>query len=78
VNTPPILLADEPTGNLDSKTGQEVLDLLVALNKRGRTIIMVTHSDDAAHMAGRVITIRDGTIVTDREGGMIWPVVAQA
>ncbi len=67
VNDPPIILADEPTGNLDSQTGREILGLLMALNKRGRTIIMVTHNDEAWSLASRVVTIRDRVIVADEE-----------
>ena len=63
VNAPPILLADEPTGNLDSKTGQDIMGLLNSLNKKGHTIIVVTHNTEAARAAQRVIYIRDGQIV---------------
>jgi putative ABC transport system ATP-binding protein len=63
VNKPSLLLADEPTGNLDSKTGREILDLFRDLSTRGNSIIMVTHEDDVAREAQRVIHIRDGKIV---------------
>ncbi len=63
VNKPSLLLADEPTGNLDSKTGREILDLFRELSDRGNSIIMVTHEDDVAREAQRVIHIRDGKIV---------------
>jgi putative ABC transport system ATP-binding protein len=63
VNKPSLLLADEPTGNLDSQTGREILDLFRELHSRGNSIIMVTHEDDVAHEAKRVIYIRDGKIV---------------
>ena len=63
VNKPSLLLADEPTGNLDSKTGREILDLFRELSDRGNSIIMVTHEDDVAQEAQRVIHIRDGKIV---------------
>ncbi len=63
VNRPSILLADEPTGNLDSQTGREILDLFHELHSRGNSIIMVTHEDDVAKEAQRVIHIRDGRIV---------------
>ncbi|MHB0971697.1 MAG: ABC transporter ATP-binding protein [Thermoanaerobaculia bacterium] len=63
VNGPSLLLADEPTGNLDSKTGREILDLFHDLSARGNSIIMVTHEDDVAREAQRVIHIRDGKIV---------------
>jgi putative ABC transport system ATP-binding protein len=62
VNKPSLLLADEPTGNLDSKTGREILDLFRDLHERGNSIIMVTHEDDVAQEAKRVIHIRDGRI----------------
>ena len=62
VNKPSLLLADEPTGNLDSQTGREILDLFRDLHSRGNSIIMVTHEDDVAQEAKRVIHIRDGKI----------------
>lgn len=62
VNEPPIILADEPTGNLDSKTGGEVLELLKELNGRGETIIMVTHDTNSARYADYTINIHDGQI----------------
>jgi len=63
VNRPPLILADEPTGNLDTKTGSKVLDMLETLHADGRTIVMVTHSEENAKRAGRIIEIRDGEIV---------------
>ena len=62
VNKPSLLLADEPTGNLDSQTGREILDLFRDLHARGNSIIMVTHEDDVAREAKRVIHIRDGKV----------------
>lgn len=63
VSNPKIILADEPTGNLDSKNGQEVMELLTELNKEGTTIVMVTHSQRDAGYAGRIINLFDGQIV---------------
>ena len=63
VNSPPILLADEPTGNLDSKTGKEIMDLLKSLNEEGQTIIMVTHNPENVAFSSRTIHLRDGKVV---------------
>jgi putative ABC transport system ATP-binding protein len=65
VASPKIVLADEPTGNLDSKNGKEVMSLLTELNKEGTTIIMVTHSQHDAEYATRVINLFDGQVVTE-------------
>lgn len=62
VNNPPIILADEPTGNLDSATGNEVMKLLTELNAEGRTVVMVTHNPDNAGFARRLIKVKDGRI----------------
>ena len=65
VNDPYIILADEPTGNLDSVTSDEIMEMLGRLNEAGKTIIMVTHEDDIAEHAKRIIRMRDGVIVDD-------------
>jgi putative ABC transport system ATP-binding protein len=65
VNKPSIILADEPTGNLDSKTGDEIMALFDNLHANGNTIIVVTHEPDIAEYAHRVVTIRDGVIASD-------------
>ncbi len=65
VNDPSIILADEPTGNLDSKTSYDIMDLFAKLHQAGNTIIMVTHEDDIAHYAHRIIRLRDGVVETD-------------
>jgi putative ABC transport system ATP-binding protein len=65
VNRPPIILADEPTGNLDTRTGAEIMKLLSALNRAGITVIMVTHSNDYAHHASRLIKLSDGHLVSE-------------
>jgi putative ABC transport system ATP-binding protein len=69
VNKPALLLADEPTGALDSKTGAEVMDLFDELHEQGLTIIMVTHEPHVAERAKRVITLSDGKIVSDKANG---------
>ncbi|MCE7991442.1 MAG: ABC transporter ATP-binding protein [Roseivirga sp.] len=65
VNDPSIILADEPTGNLDSKTSYDIMDLFADLHDKGNTIIMVTHEDDIAHYSHRIVRLRDGEIETD-------------
>ena len=65
VNNPSIILADEPTGNLDSKTSHDIMDLFQELHNGGNTIIMVTHEDDIAHCAHRIVRLRDGLIESD-------------
>lgn len=66
VNDPSIILADEPTGNLDSKTSYDIMDIFHKLHDNGNTIIMVTHEDDIAHYAHRIIRLRDGLVESDK------------
>jgi putative ABC transport system ATP-binding protein len=65
VERPSILLADEPTGNLDSKTGEEIITLIEALNRTGLTIVLVTHDPRIAAHAGRLLYMRDGRLLSD-------------
>jgi putative ABC transport system ATP-binding protein len=69
VNNPSIILADEPTGNLDSRTGEEIMTLLENLYLRGHTIVVVTHEEDIARNARRIVRLRDGLIESDEESG---------
>ena len=69
INDPPLILADEPTGNLDSVAAAEVMKILQGLNLEGRTILLVTHDDSIARYAGREIFLKDGSICSDRAGG---------
>jgi putative ABC transport system ATP-binding protein len=68
VNDPAVLLADEPTGNLDTTTSEEIMALFAQLNAEGRTIIMVTHDEEVADHAKRIIRVRDGLIASDSSG----------
>jgi putative ABC transport system ATP-binding protein len=68
VTNPSIILADEPTGNLDSKTGAELMELFALLSRKGNTIIVVTHEEDVARHARRIIRLRDGRIASDEKG----------
>jgi putative ABC transport system ATP-binding protein len=65
INNPAIILADEPTGNLDTKTSHIVMEAFQELNRKGHTIILITHEPEIAAFAGRVISIRDGVIESD-------------
>ncbi|MDD5561955.1 MAG: ABC transporter permease [Candidatus Omnitrophica bacterium] len=67
VNDPPIIFADEPTGNLDTKSKEEIITILKALNKKGKTIVIVTHENEIAAHARRIITMRDGQIISDKD-----------
>jgi putative ABC transport system ATP-binding protein len=67
VTRPTLLLADEPTGNLDTSNGDAVLDLLAAINRSGTTIVMVTHSAEHAKRARRIVHMLDGRVVEDQE-----------
>jgi len=62
VNSPPILMADEPTGNLDSKTGKEIMELFKSLNEEGQTIVMVTHNPENTSFSTRTISLKDGRV----------------
>jgi putative ABC transport system ATP-binding protein len=65
VNSPAIILADEPTGNLDTKTSHEIMDLLEEIHQKGNTVIIVTHEEDIAKRAKRIVRLRDGVIESD-------------
>jgi putative ABC transport system ATP-binding protein len=78
VNNPSIILADEPTGNLDTKTSYDIMNLFQELHDKGNTIIMVTHEDDIAHYAHRIIRLRDGLIEWDRVNDKVNRATAQA
>ena len=69
VTKPSIILADEPTGNLDSKSSEEIIQLLRSLNKKGNTIVLVTHEPEIAHEARRIVEIKDGQVISDKKNG---------
>jgi putative ABC transport system ATP-binding protein len=76
VNRPALLLADEPTGALDSEGGQEVIELLVRLHAGGQTILLVTHDPSVASASGRIVRMRDGRITADEDSDL--PVALQS
>ena len=67
VTSPSLILADEPTGNLDSKSSREIIDLLKTINKKGNTVVLVTHEQDIAKEANRIVEIKDGLIIADHK-----------
>lgn len=67
INNPAIILADEPTGNLDSKTSYEIMDILGKIHADGNTVVLVTHEDDISHFAHRIIRLRDGMVESDKQ-----------
>ncbi len=71
INDPILILADEPTGNLDTHSSYEIMELMHNLNDRGRTIVMVTHEPDIAHYTQRILTIRDGRLASDKKNGKL-------
>ncbi len=77
INRPSIILADEPTGNLDSKTGDEIMALFDELHRGGNTIVLVTHEPDIAEYAHRVVTIRDGVIASDQPSSRVRALVSR-
>ena len=77
ITGPPIILADEPTGNLDTRTSAEVIAILQELNDQGETVLLITHEADIAHYAKRIIAMRDGKIVKDEPIAQVRAVAAQ-
>jgi len=78
ITSPPIILADEPTGNLDTRTSEEVIAIFQELNDQGETILLITHEGDIAHYAKRIIAMRDGKIVKDESIEQVRAVGAKA
>lgn len=72
INEPPILLADEPTGNLDTRNTHEVMELLCRLNEKGTTMVMVTHSAECAAYAGRIMNVADGKLMQEGQEGSVY------
>ena len=77
ITGPPIILADEPTGNLDTRTSEEVIAIFQELNDQGETVLLITHESDIAHYAKRIIAMRDGKIVTDQPVAQVRAVAAK-
>jgi putative ABC transport system ATP-binding protein len=71
INDPAVLLADEPTGNLDSRTSEDILSLFAKLHESGRTVVMVTHDEHVAERAGRIVRLLDGRVVSDTGSGRL-------
>ena len=71
VNNPRMILADEPTGNLDTATSYEIMNIFRDLNEQGKTIVMITHEEDIASHSKRIINLKDGEIIEDRPNGPI-------
>ena len=69
INNPAIIMADEPTGNLDTKSTLEIIDIFEQLNHDGKTVIMVTHEPELAEMTQRIVTMRDGKLINDERKG---------
>lgn len=65
INDPAIIMADEPTGNLDTKSSYEIMDIFIKMNEAGKTVVMVTHEPDIAEQTKRILTMRDGKLVSD-------------
>jgi putative ABC transport system ATP-binding protein len=66
VNNPSLILADEPTGNLDTKTSVEIMELFSAIHEQGNTVVLVTHEEDIANFTKRIVRVRDGVVETDK------------
>ena len=69
INNPAIIMADEPTGNLDTKSSYEIMDIFKKMNESGKTVVMVTHEPDIAEQTKRILVMRDGQLVSDESSG---------